>query len=236
MKKCVLLGILFLSATYVFAQTEKEKGLAEITDSAIKGQLEFLASDWTEGRETGTKGAYLAADYIASMFKVYGVEPFGDTDMIMPSREERRAGVRPTVFNTYFQNFSLIKYTPGSENELAVSSKNADSKKSIHYTYQTDYSVNTGSVALSANAPVVFAGYGLTDEDNNYDDLNKLDVEGKIVVIISGFPGYKDTASEAFKKFRPLRSNPMVRRSRTSRFGNLEEKGAIAVIQAGYEA
>lgn len=56
----------------------KEKGLQSITIDAIKGQLEFLSSDWMEGRATGERGAYLAADYIASMFRVFGAAPAGD--------------------------------------------------------------------------------------------------------------------------------------------------------------
>ena len=60
------------------AQDAKNNGLNAITEQAVKGQLEFLSSDWTEGRATGTEGAYMAADYIASMFKVYGLQPAGD--------------------------------------------------------------------------------------------------------------------------------------------------------------
>ena len=56
----------------------KDKGLQALTLETIKGQLEFLASDWTEGRATGEKGYYLAADYVASMFKVFGAAPAGD--------------------------------------------------------------------------------------------------------------------------------------------------------------
>ncbi len=60
------------------AQDAKSIGLKAITDEAVEAQLEFLASDWTEGRSTGTRGAYLSADYIASMFKVYGLQAGGD--------------------------------------------------------------------------------------------------------------------------------------------------------------
>jgi len=59
MKKSLLL-ILFAVASISFqnsyAQEAKEQGLDAITKSAVKGQLEFLASDWTEGRGTGTPG------------------------------------------------------------------------------------------------------------------------------------------------------------------------------------
>ncbi|MDF1572883.1 MAG: hypothetical protein P1P82_14840 [Bacteroidales bacterium] len=67
----------------VNAQQPKDKGLEAITEQSVKGQLEFLASSWMEGRQTGESGAYMAADYIASMFKVYGLQPGGDM-MILP--------------------------------------------------------------------------------------------------------------------------------------------------------
>ncbi|NOR74742.1 MAG: aminopeptidase, partial [Draconibacterium sp.] len=86
MRNQIALFILLTASTSVFAQTEVEKGMDAITMSAIKGQLEFLASDWTEGRAVGTKGAYMAADYIASMLKTYGVEPYGDDVYSRPSR------------------------------------------------------------------------------------------------------------------------------------------------------
>jgi len=71
----------FLLSTILLSQVSpKEKGLQAITADAIKGQLEFLSSDWMEGRATSEKGSYLAADYIASMFRVFGAAPTGGSD------------------------------------------------------------------------------------------------------------------------------------------------------------
>ena len=73
--------ILFFLTLFVFTafthaqQNPVEKGLNAITKEAIQGQLEFLASDWTEGRETSTKGEFMAGDYIASIFKYIGLKP-----------------------------------------------------------------------------------------------------------------------------------------------------------------
>ena len=86
LKKVLVLSFLILFFGVAGAQNEVDKGLGAITESAVKGQLEFLASDWTEGRGVGTRGAYLAADYIASVFRIYGIEPFGDVKYNMPSR------------------------------------------------------------------------------------------------------------------------------------------------------
>ena len=44
--------------------------------------LTFIASDLTEGRETGTRGFQIAAEYGASLFGLWGLKPVGD----MPTR------------------------------------------------------------------------------------------------------------------------------------------------------
>ena len=50
--------------------------------------LTYISSDLMEGRETGTRGYAQAAEYAASLFKMWGVKPAGD----MPSRGGFRMG------------------------------------------------------------------------------------------------------------------------------------------------
>ena len=57
-----------LSFSLLAQENDVERGLQSITKNIVEAQLEFLASDWMEGRETGKEGQYMAADYIASMF------------------------------------------------------------------------------------------------------------------------------------------------------------------------
>ena len=45
----------------------QNSGLELINRDAIESQMSFLASDWTEGRETGEKGAFLAADELSTI-------------------------------------------------------------------------------------------------------------------------------------------------------------------------
>lgn len=230
MKKQFVVFVLFLTVFSVFAQTEAEKGMAAITMDAVKGQLEFLASDWTEGRAVGTKGEYIAADYIASMFQVYGIKPFGDEAVTTLSRRDMMAGARPRGGKTYFQNFSLIQYEPGDEQTFSVISSGINSEKAVNFGYKTDFNVRTGAVGLTAKAPVVFVGYGYSDENGAYNDLAKISLKGKIAVVLQGFPGHRETESEAYKKFAPKERRAMYMLER-NKLSNLEKAGAIAVIQ-----
>lgn len=223
-------AVLFSALFIAEAQTDAQKGLDAITESAVKGQLEFLASDWTEGRAVGTKGAYLAADYIASIFKIYGIQPFGDLEYIIPTRRERMEGKLITSEASYFQNFSLLEYDPGEKQLLSVITHLAGSESATDFNFKTDFTVNPGTVGRSGKAPLVFVGYGFIDEKQGYNDLKKLDLKGKIAVILEGFPGHKDSASVAFDKFAPVGRFAQYRLER-EKIDNLSKAGAVGVIR-----
>lgn len=230
MKKIVTLTALSSIIFIAVAQSDKEKGLEAITESAVKGQMEFLASDWTEGRAAGTKGAYLAADYIASVFQIYGIQPFGDIKYNIPTRRERMEGKMITAETSYFQNFSLLEYDPGEKQLLSVISYREGSESAIDFNFKSDFSVNPGTVGRSGKASLVFAGYGFIDEKQGYNDLKKLDMKGKIAVILEGFPGHKDSASVAFDKFAPVGRFAQYRLER-EKIENLSKAGAVGVIR-----
>jgi len=200
MKKIVfiLLAISLLQISTLSAQvTPKEKGLQSITMDAIKGQLEFLASDWMEGRQTGEKGFYLASDYVASMFKVFGAAPAGDPAMMGGFRMQRPAsGPPPAPSKSYFQNFTLIESQPGGTSTFTVK------KGGREYNFDEGIDFNVGRATMSAKfeAPVVFVGYGMVDKEKGIDEFAGIDVKGKIIVRLTGFPGYNDKTSPMYKK------------------------------------
>jgi hypothetical protein len=200
---------LFFSTNLLSQVTPKEKGLQAITADAIKGQLEFLSSDWMEGRATGEKGAYLAADYIASMFKVFGAAPAGDAAgfggrmprMAPPAAQGPAAsggsgGSQFTPQKSYFQNFTLIESQPSGGSNLSIK------KGTQEYTFDegVDFSISRATMDIKFDAPMVFVGYGLVDKANGIDDFAGIDVNGKVIVRLTGFPGYADNTSPMYKK------------------------------------
>ncbi len=215
------------TATSGFSQDPVDKGLDAITLEAVQGQLEFLASDWTQGRETSTPGIYMAADYIASMFKVYGLEPAGDEKMIMPSWEERRAGKRPTTVTTYFQNFKLIQVEQGDDHELSVNS----GSRTIHFEPGVDFSVYASDPAVEVNAPVVFVGYGYVNEKEGYDDFKGVDVKNKIILRLVGYPGHDDPDSKGYEKFKEQTPQRRYYRRSSPKDDAAKKKGALAIIE-----
>lgn len=69
--KNILLLIGVLSAFVAQAQTDRS------TLHPIRVDVVYLASDYLEGRETGTNGEILAAEYISQRFEELGLQPAG---------------------------------------------------------------------------------------------------------------------------------------------------------------
>jgi hypothetical protein len=162
-----------------------ERGLKAITEDAIKAQLGFLSSDWMEGREAGEKGEFIAADYIASMLQSYGIKPGGD---YLTDKESGLIGEENG--RSYFQNFNLLKTIPEGEQELKIKSAAGRTVKSTDLAYNVDFTFRPTDQPAEVEAPVVFTGYGYIDDSLKYNDFNKLDVRGKYILKITGFPEF----------------------------------------------
>jgi hypothetical protein len=161
------------------------RSLNNINQSVLKAQLGFLASDWTEGRETGKKGEYISADYIASMLQLYGVKPGGDYP-----QARGYVNIQAGKEKTYFQNFILIKTTPGEEQVLKIKTTIGSSVTTQSYTNNVDFTLRPGNQSVETEAPVVFVGYGLKSDKLHHDDFNKHDLRGKFILKITGSPGF----------------------------------------------
>lgn len=188
MKKLLLLILIidFLSTSFTYSQlAPTEKGLEAITTDAIKAQLGFLSSKWTEGRMTGEKGEFLSADYIASILQTYGVKPGGDL-----YQASNAANSPKTADRTYFQNFLLLKRTPGEEQVMKIRSVEGQTTRTYSFTYGVDFQFRQITASVEVDAPVVFVGYGFKNEKLKFNDFSKLDLKGKFLLRITGVPEF----------------------------------------------
>ncbi len=167
--KLSLFALLFLLISC--GHMRNSKTLAHISKESqtiIKSNLEFLASDELEGREATKNGARVAAQYIASQLKQYGVKPFGDD-------------------GTYFQNFNLqsSSYLPSSK--IIINSDGEEKQLSL-----LDNFTPFESGDPVENTELVYLRYGVTDSISGYDDYAGIDVKGKTVVCIYAVPSMED--------------------------------------------
>lgn len=217
----LILSGLFLSGGLLAQKTPQEKGLEVITMDAIEAQLSFLASDWTEGRETGTRGMYLASDYIASMLKFSGVP--GGGDMGRPSRRAMARGIITPPERTYFQNFTLLETLPGGESSLGI----IKGDREFMFQENVDYILRASS-STAVSGELVFVGYGIQSDEFGINELSGADLEGKIAIRLYGVPGQSDENSVMYKKFMEDRraAYTLIRNKDNA----LREMGALAVI------
>jgi len=133
----------------------------------VRADVEFLASDLLEGRDTGSKGYEIGASYVASQFRAIGLTP-GGTDggwyEQVPFRKTSHASA-PTA--SVVLSGKALSLAPGKD--IAVRPSLTQQQRSI-------------------DAPLVFAGHGISDPRLGIDDYAGLDVRGKIVVAFEGAP------------------------------------------------
>jgi hypothetical protein len=134
----------------------------------LKSNLEFLASDLLEGRETGTRGIRLASSFIVSELKKYGIKPFGDD-------------------GSYFQNFNLLSIKYDEKSKITLTGEDGQSEElSIGDDYLIS-KVRLPSIGYcNEKMEIVFARYGIIAGD--YNDYKNLNVKGKIVLLLQGIP------------------------------------------------
>jgi len=131
----------------------------------IHAHVEFLASDLLEGRDTGSRGHEIAANYVASEFRQLGLTPGGPGGSWFVRVPFRRATLEGSP--------KIVLTTGGRTASLAVGSDVAV-RPSI------------SDKQVSFEAPLVFVGYGISDGRLGIDDYAGLDVRGKIVVGLGG--------------------------------------------------
>jgi len=149
---------------------------------------QFLASPALEGRETGERGSTIAAEYIASVMQSFGLIPY---------HSNKNSTIEAA---DYFQDFKLLRQTTGNASVMVKVSKNQ--KTSLQLVAGRDFRIINFSHAMATESMPVFAGYGIADSSLGYNDYAGLNVKGRIVLIMPGYPGQQDTTSRAWKKFR----------------------------------
>ena len=143
--------------------------LEQVQPAAIKAHIAYLADDRLLGRQAGTPGYQMAVDYVTQQLKVLGVQPAGDAGTFVQKVQLRRAFLQPgAIFAAHDVQGATLPLTAGQD-----------------YIVYPSPELPATTVA---NAPLAFAGFGISAPELGYDDYAGLDVKGKIVLIVRGAP------------------------------------------------
>lgn len=169
----VLRMFLLGAAAALFAAPALAQSDAEA--ERIKAHVTFLASDLLQGRESGSPGFDIAANYVASQLAQLGVKPAG-------------------ADGSYFQPVPMAGFRPADHGRFVLKAKAGETP----LVFGEDYTPGRNPLAAETklSVPVVFVGYGVVS--GKRDDYAGLDVKGKIVVALSGAPKTFQTEERAY--------------------------------------
>lgn len=181
-----------------FAQ-DFELAFAELTETRLRADLTFLTSEPLQGRLSLERGSDVAAQWIVSEFT--------------------KAGLKPAANGSYLQAVPFIEYRTDRERSSVTITTNGAAKK-----YSSPNAAASFPRDVTINAPVVFAGFGITAPELGYDDYKGLNVKGKVVLIFDHEP-QEDNAASIFSGKGNTRYAGTHVKVRTA-----QDHGAVAVI------
>lgn len=196
----VLGGSLLLLAPVARAQTSATTTQRPPAGSPADGwwrHVQVLAHDSLKGRDTGSPGHESAVRYVATQFEAAGLKP-GGTD-------------------GWFQRVDFVEVKLDAA-RLTLALRDADgtwTPLAVGRDLRLAPRPSTGDV----EAPLVFAGYGLSLPQAGVDDLAGLDLRGRIVVHVNAVPRGLSPALQAH--------------GTRSRWTAMQRAGAVGIIAIG---
>jgi hypothetical protein len=164
--------------------------ITELSSERYMKDVTFLARDEMKGRGSGTPELEIAADYIAEQFRLAGLKPAGEN-------------------GTYFQPFEVTTGAQlGNKNELVVDG--------APLKINNDFVPIMISNTAEFEGLLVFAGYGISAPELQYDDYAGIDVKDKIVVVLRHEP-QENNAQSKFDGTNFTRHAPFVNKAINAR-------------------
>jgi len=199
MKKIITLTLFVIFSLIQLSAQTKIPNIKKMLDTNyIRSNMEFLASDELEGREITERGQKIAALYIKTEFQKLGLKP---------------------INGSYYQKMRIIKTEPAKSPKLIINDGEITDLK-----FKEDFFVQQlGSTEPEVEANLIFAGYGITDIGEGYDDYKDIDTKGKIVLLLANHPESPKNARQDRAKFGKYRDFKY-------KVDNAMEHGAIAVL------
>ncbi len=148
------------------SQNVTAQQLPQVAEGPLRAHLAFLADDLLEGRGTGQRGGDLAVRYLAA--------------------QAAAIGLKPAVNGGYKQSVQIV----GSK-VLPTSNVRFDAGGKIFTTeFGRDIVFGTanGKTEVRFEAPLLFVGYGIHAEEEQWDDYKGVDVKGKLLVMMVNDP------------------------------------------------
>ncbi len=143
-----------------------------VTEVPLRAHMAFLADDLLEGRGTGQRGGDLAVRYLETQAALIGLKQ-------LPGGGYRQ----PVVFEgSKLLPDSAVTFTAGGKSIAPITGQDIV------------FGTASGKTSVTLDAPLVFVGYGVRAQEENWDDYKGQDLKGKVLVMMVNDP--QPTAEE----------------------------------------
>lgn len=177
MKKNILCGILFVALAYIVPATAQERDpvpMPEVNTDSIMKHIVELSSETYEGRLAGAAGHERAMAYVERVLRNHGVKEMKRQKFELECNEVENA-----KFNVY---------VPGSKERRV-------------FTLGNEFCCVGMTGRGYVDAQMTFCGYGV--DHSFFDEYKGVDVQGKIVVVLSGTPQWMpESVSKYYQSLR----------------------------------
>ena len=173
---------------------EVQRSLQTITGKEIIAHAKVLSDPRLRGRLASSTGAHKAAKYVADEFRRLRLRPGGNA-------------------GSFYQVFKIrLGYKITSELTVRIGKTQIG-----EFRRSQDYMpVHLPDGKADVDAECVLVGYGISAKNLKFDEYDKLDVKGKVVIVFSGVPW-------------PPTAEPWLNlKTEASRFGTIEYKAQNA--------
>jgi Zn-dependent M28 family amino/carboxypeptidase len=138
-----------------------------VQEAPLRAHLAFLSSDLLEGRGTGQRGADLTVSYLETQALALGLTPGNG--------------------NSFRQSVHIagIKTLPA---ESSLKLEAGGQALPISFGKDWVFAPGDATAAHTFNAELVFVGYGIKAQDEQWDDFKGMDLKGKILVAMVNDP------------------------------------------------
>jgi len=179
--------------------------------ASILDRIKVMSSDEFEGRKPGTKGEDLTVRYLEDEFKKLGLKP-GNTD------------------GTFVQKVPLVGIAATNTKPLTVSGPGG--KKTFKWADEVvAWTKHVAGRAEIADSDLIFAGYGVTAPEFNWDDFKNVDVKGKTIVVLVNDPQVVDPGDPSKLDQKVFNGKAMTYYGRwTYKFEEGARRGAAGIL------
>ena len=167
-KLCIAISLVIIPSLS-FSQ-KSGSGINKINAEDLRTYVSFLASPSMKGRSNGSSELEITVNYLASQASLIGLKPANGT--------------------SYLQPYSIMeKSIDPKKSMIKVFSSGTDS---VQLTEPMIQLFPVGASDFEIEGEVAFAGYGIKADKYNYNDLENIKPEGKILLMMNRSPLSED--------------------------------------------